>query len=337
MAVTASPLWARPWVLGFCILVVAMVLVGGATRLTDSGLSITEWRPVTGMVPPLSDAGWTAEFAKYRQSSQYQMQNFGMSLEAFKGIFWWEWAHRFLGRLIGGYLLLPLLFLTFTRSVSAQKLRRLWLIGALVGVQGFIGWWMVKSGLADRVSVSPYRLATHLSVALVILALGWRLYLKWNDAPANGRKAGTDLPRHWPIIIAGLVFFQMLLGAFVAGLDAGRSHTDWPTIDGHLLPDQYAALQPFWRNLFENTQAVQFNHRLIGYCAAAVAAVVGLKFRKTHLRKLAMSVGHMALLQAGLGIIAVLTASPLWIGLLHQAGALTLFLLANALWARNSA
>jgi len=328
-------LWARWWVLGFCLLVVVMVLVGGATRLTDSGLSITEWKPVTGALPPLSEAHWAAEFAKYQQSSQYQMMNYGMSLEAFKGIFWWEWAHRLLGRTIGAYLLLPLLFLTFTRALDARKIKQLWFIGVLVGVQGFIGWWMVASGLVNRVSVSPYRLATHLGMALVILALAWRLFLIWDAKPQEKGTLKSPSLR-WPIGLTGLVFFQMLLGAFVAGLDAGRSHTDWPTIDGHLFPSQYAALEPFWRNLFENTQAVQFNHRIVGYLTAVAALYVAWTFRSTAYRKWAASAGHMALLQAVLGVIAVILASPLWIGLLHQAGALALFLLANALWAATS-
>jgi len=334
MAVSTSPAgagvnvaWARWWVLGLCILVVAMVLVGGATRLTDSGLSITEWKPVTGALPPLSDAAWALEFAKYQQSSQYRMMNFGMSLEAFKGIYWWEWAHRLLGRTIGGYLLLPLLYLTFARKLEPAKIKRLWLIGILVGVQGVIGWWMVASGLVNRVSVSPYRLATHLGMALLILALAWRLFLSWEAAP----RTATARPG-WPAAITGLVFFQMILGAFVAGLDAGRSHTDWPTIDGRLMPNQYAALEPFWRNFFENTQAVQFNHRLVGYLAAAAALFTAYKFRGAPSRKWAKALGHMALLQAALGVTAVLLASPLWIGLLHQAGALALFLLANGFW-----
>lgn len=338
MVNAASPIapgWVRWWVLGLCVLVVAMVLIGGATRLTDSGLSITEWRPVTGALPPLSDAHWAEEFAKYQQSSQYKMMNYGMSLEAFQGIFWWEWGHRLLGRTIGGYLLLPLLFLTFTRKLDAGKIKQLWLIGILIGVQGFIGWWMVASGLVNRVSVSPYRLATHLGVALVILALAWRLFLTWNAAPKARGEANNALLR-WPMVLAGLVFFQMILGAFVAGLDAGRSHTDWPTIDGRLFPSQYAALEPFWRNLFENTQAVQFNHRMVGYLTAGVALFVAWKFRPTPHRKWAASVGHMAVLQAVLGVVAVVTASPLWIGMLHQAGALALFLLANALWASVS-
>ena len=335
MANAASPIapgWVRWWVLGLCVLVVVMVLIGGATRLTDSGLSITEWRPVTGALPPLSEAHWAAEFAKYQQSSQYKMMNYGMSLEAFKSIFWWEWGHRLLGRTIGAYLLLPLLFLTFTRKLDAGKIKRLWLIGVLIGVQGFIGWWMVASGLVNRVSVSPYRLATHLAVALIILALAWRLFLLWDTASKEQGASKNPLLR-WPVMLTGLVFFQMILGAFVAGLDAGRSHTDWPTIDGRLFPGQYAALEPFWRNLFENTQAVQFNHRMVGYLTAGAALFVAWTFRRTAHRKWAASAGPMALLQAVLGIVAVLTASPLWIGLLHQAGALALFLLANALWA----
>ena len=327
-----APGWARWWVLGLSVLVVAMVLVGGATRLTDSGLSITEWRPVTGALPPLSDAHWAEEFAKYQQSSQYVMMNYGMSLEAFKGIYWWEWGHRLLGRTIGGYLLLPLLFLTFTRKLDGGKLKQLWFIGVLIGVQGFIGWWMVASGLVNRVSVSPYRLATHLGVAMVILALSWRLFLRW-DAPEPKQGVLRDPLLRWPVALTALVFFQIILGAFVAGLDAGRSHTDWPTIDGRLFPAQYAALEPFWRNLFENTQAVQFNHRVVGYLTAAAALFVAWRFRATPRRKWAASVGHMALLQAVLGVVAVVTASPLWIGMLHQAGALALFLLANALWA----
>ena len=334
MGNAASPIapgWARWWVLGLCGLVVAMVLVGGATRLTDSGLSITEWRPVTGALPPLSEAHWAEEFAKYQQSSQYQMMNYGMSLEAFKGIYWWEWGHRLLGRTIGGYLLFPLLFLTFTRKLAPSKLKELWLIGVLIGVQGFIGWWMVASGLVNRISVSPYRLATHLGVALLILALTWRLFLRWGEEEQKPAEARDPL-LSWAVLLTALVFCQMILGAFVAGLDAGRSHTDWPTIDGRLFPSQYAALDPFWRNLFENTQAVQFNHRMVGYLTAAAALFVAWKFRRTPYRKWAASVGHMALLQAVLGVIAVVTASPLWIGMLHQAGALALFILANALW-----
>jgi len=329
-------------------LVFAMVLVGGATRLTESGLSIVEWKPVTGAIPPLGDAEWQAEFAKYKTIPQYERLNRGMSLDEFKTIYWWEWGHRLLGRLIGAAFLLPFLWFLWRRSFDRRTGFALAGIFALGAVQGAVGWWMVASGLTERVSVSQYRLAFHLTLACMIYAA-----LVWTadrtpppDPPpqagegksiyppplvGEGREGGRAVPRRlrWSAgALLALVIVQIYLGALVAGLRAGLIFNTWPLIDGSLIPstaDLFFA-HPLWRNFFENTLTVQFDHRMVAYALCALALIHAVDAR-LHGRdkRLATGAGFVAaalLAQAGIGIMTLIAGVPLKLALLHQAVAL---------------
>jgi cytochrome c oxidase assembly protein subunit 15 len=314
----------RAWLFAVAALVFLMVSVGGATRLTGSGLSITEWQPIVGTMPPLSQTDWLEAFAKYQQIPQYHHVNRGMSLEAFKTIFWWEWTHRFLGRLIGAAFLLPFLFLLAAGQMPRALLGRLAAIFALGALQGFIGWYMVRSGLADRIDVSQYRLALHLGLAIAIFgALIW-VGLSLDAAqvrPAAERPAQVG----GAAAIVLLVFVQILLGAFVAGLKAGASYNTWPLMDGRLVQDGLGAMRPWYLNLFENALTVQFNHRLAAY-ALVVAAIwqawtVTRGTRDPLIRLTAVALAAGVLAQAVLGIATLLAQVPLALALAHQAGA----------------
>lgn len=321
----------------FCVtaLVLAMVIVGGATRLTDSGLSITEWRPVTGALPPLSDAHWAQEFEKYRAIPQYQQVNRGMSLEAFKFIYLWEWGHRFLGRLVGLVFALPFAIFLLRRQIPWRLVGRCWGLLALGGLQGLIGWWMVTSGLSERVSVAPERLMTHLGMAFFLLAaLLWTGLEAWNGPP-RGAARGP-----WPRMalgLTGLVYLQILLGALVAGNDAGYVLTDWPLMDGRWFPQGYSG-SSLWATLAHSVPAVQFNHRIGAYvlCACAVALVwacVRSGDAPAGLRRVGLALGLSVFCQAGLGIWTLVSATPLVLGLAHQAAAAGVLGLATAfLW-----
>jgi cytochrome c oxidase assembly protein subunit 15 len=321
----------RAWLLGVAALVFLMVSVGGATRLTGSGLSITEWQPIVGIVPPLSQADWLEAFAKYQQIPQYHHVNRGMSLEAFKAIFWWEWAHRFLGRLIGVVFLVPFLGFLAAGQMPRAVLGRLAGIFALGGLQGAIGWYMVRSGLADRIDVSQYRLALHLGLAILIFgALIWVALsidqLQRRTTAARPVHAGSAAA------LLLLVLVQIVLGAFVAGLKAGASYNTWPLMDGRLVPDGLGAMQPWYLNLFENALTVQFNHRLVAYALLLAAiwhawsVVRGTSDPPIRLTAVTLAAGVLA--QAALGIATLLAQVPLALGLAHQAGAAAVFGLA---------
>src|SRR5579859_7696801 len=262
----------RLWLFAVAALVFAMVLVGGATRLTESGLSITEWKPVMGVVPPLSDAQWQAEFQHYQEIPQYRALNSGMRLDAFKAIYWWEWTHRLLGRLIGLVFLLPFLWFWWRGAIGPGLRNRLWLIFGLGALQGAVGWWMVASGLADRVEVSQYRLATHLLLAcLIYVALIFTAQRMDERAAPLGALPGRI--RAAAIALVVLVLAQIYLGALVAGLRAGYAYNTWPLIDGALVPGAARLLfeTPLWRNFFENILTVQFDHRMLAYAIFVIA------------------------------------------------------------------
>jgi cytochrome c oxidase assembly protein subunit 15 len=311
----------RWWLLAVAALVFATVLVGGATRLTESGLSIVEWKPVTGTLPPLTQDAWEAEFAKYRAIPQYQAINRGMSLEQFKTIYWWEWAHRMLGRTIGAAFLLPFLWFLWRGWVDPQLRRRLWAIFALGAVQGAVGWWMVASGLADRISVSQYRLAFHLTLACVIYAaLLWTAQRLAQRAPP----ATSTRLRASALALLALVVVQIYFGALVAGLDAGLAYNTWPLIDGALVPaaDRLLFLTPAWRNIFENGLTVQFNHRMLAY-GLWIAAMLHAADAARTLRRGPALTGALVLaaavtIQAAIGIATLLYQTPIALALLHQ-------------------
>jgi heme a synthase len=312
-------------------LVFAMVLVGGATRLTESGLSIVEWKPVTGAIPPLAEADWQSEFAKYKTIPQYEQLNRGMSLDEFKTIYWWEWAHRLLGRLIGAAFLLPFLWFLWRRSFDRRTGLALAGIFALGALQGAVGWWMVASGLTERVSVSQYRLAFHLTLACMIyVALVWTAD-RTLSAKASGYAAGRAAPRRlrWSAgALLVLVIAQIYLGALVAGLRAGLIYETWPLIDGSLIPSAANLFfdHPLWRNFFENTLTVQFDHRMVGYGLCTLALIHAVDARhQGRGEPLAMRAGFVAvalLAQASIGIMTLTRGVPIELALLHQAMAL---------------
>jgi heme a synthase len=321
----------RLWLYAVAGLVLAMVLVGGATRLTESGLSITEWQPVTGALPPLGEAQWQAEFQKYQAIPQYRALNSGTSLDAFKTIYWWEWTHRLLGRLIGAAFLLPFLFFLWRGWIEPPLRPRLWLIFGLGALQGAVGWWMVASGLAGRIEVSQYRLATHLVLACLIYVA-----LLWTARRLDDRPRVITAPRVRGIAIALLllVLAQIYLGALVAGLRAGLIYNTWPLIDGALVPGtaQLFFNTPLWRNFFENALTVQFDHRMVAYALWLLAAWhVFDTFRAA--QRGPSFVGALALflvitLQAALGIATLLEHAPLVLALSHQAVAMLVLTIA---------
>lgn len=321
MAATKSLRPVRIWLLIVALLVAAMVLVGGATRLTESGLSITEWKPVTGTLPPLSAEAWETEFSKYKQIPQYEQVNRGMSLDEFKTIFFWEWGHRLLGRIIGFVFLLPLLFFWWRGYLPRSLVPKLLVLFVLGGLQGAIGWWMVASGLVDRVSVAPYRLAVHLTFAFFLFAA-----LIWTERSLAPRPEG-QVPRGvktgaWIVMI--VAFVQVFLGAIVAGLDAGMSFTTWPLMDGRFIPsiDSLTAMEPVWRNLFENPMTSQVVHRMTAYTLLIVAILHALQARGTALRKSAIVLVGLVALQAVIGILTLVHLVPISLALAHQLGAL---------------
>ncbi|MFM9846328.1 MAG: COX15/CtaA family protein [Hyphomicrobiaceae bacterium] len=321
------------WLYVLTAMVFLMVVIGGATRLTDSGLSITEWKPIVGIVPPLTDAAWHDVFEKYKQIPEYHIVNRGMSLEAFKAIFWWEWGHRFLGRIIGIVFFIPFVWFMWTRRIPRYLAPRLIALFLLGGLQGAIGWYMVRSGLVDRVDVSHYRLAVHLGVAVVILGLLLWTALDFGGESRATTKAAVGAPQYWTAVaLVALIFLQVLLGALVAGLKAGLSHNTWPLMDGALIPSGLGAMSPWYLNVFENVLTVQFNHRMVAYAIAAVTLwqVVSIwrSAVSTGIRYSADVLGLGVLAQIVLGIWTLLAQVPLSLGLAHQAGAAVVFSLA---------
>ncbi len=330
---TDPDLAVRVWLWCVAALVFAMIVVGGATRLTDSGLSITEWKPILGAIPPLSDADWHEVFAKYKEIPEYHLVNKGMSLDAFKGIFWWEWSHRFLGRFIGVAFAVPFLFFWATGRLREGFARKLGVVLALGALQGGIGWYMVSSGLVDRVDVSQYRLALHLSVAFLIFAALIWLILSLSPTPrAPATKGQRVLAGH----LAGFVFVQVVLGAFVAGLKAGLAYNTWPDMNGALIPPGMFALEPWYKNFFEDITTVQFNHRMVAYAVLAFAVLnLALLAKAKADRQITTSAAIVLVaivLQAAIGIATLIHVVPLGLGLAHQGGAAIVFGLAVRHW-----
>lgn len=324
----------RAWLIALFALVMIMIAVGGMTRLTDSGLSITEWRPVTGAIPPLSAEDWQREFDLYREIPQYQLMNRGMSLAEFKVIYWWEWGHRQLGRVIGLVWGVGFLWFLARRRIPPGWTPRLLGLGALGGLQGAIGWWMVASGLEEgMLSVASYRLATHLGLAFVILGLiAWYVFLlgRTDAQLLTARRAREGRLFSVSTGLMHFAFLQILIGALVAGIDAGRNFTDWPLMAGGFLPPAPFELQPLWRNFFEDDGLVQFMHRLAGYLLAAFAVVVWARARKSPnaATRLAFNAVLAAMaLQVVLGIVTVLYGAPVQIAIVHQLGAVVLWVL----------
>jgi len=336
---SAADIGLRPvaiWLLVCCTMIFVMVVIGGVTRLTWSGLSITEWQPVTGIVPPLAAADWQAEFVKYQQTSQYKLLNAGMSLGDFKTIFLWEYVHRLWGRLIGFVYLLPFLYFLARGRIPRRLTWPLVGIFALGAAQGALGWWMVKSGLADRIEVSQYRLTAHLALALLIYAATlWTalglLHTLGEAAPQWLRRASEG--------VLCLVGLTIVGGGFVAGLNAGLTYNTFPLMDGSFVPAGYAELQPFVRNWFENVAAVQFDHRILAMTTVACVIALWLAGRRAalpHPARLALhALFAAALLQLALGVSTLLLVVPIPLAAAHQAGAV--LLLTAAIMLRHAA
>lgn len=316
------------WLLIVAVVILAMVTIGGLTRITGSGLSITQWNPIMGAIPPLSDAAWADAFARYRQIPQYLHEHQGMSMDGFKAIFWWEWTHRFLGRVLGVVFLLPFLWFAWTGAIRRAEWPRMVVLFALGGLQGFVGWWMVESGLEVRDSVSQYRLAIHLGFALILLgAILWTAldYLR----PAERRAARIP----WlSLIFVVVVYKQMLLGALVAGLHAGLIYNTWPLMDGRIFPEGAFFYAPWWINFFQNPGLAQFDHRIGAYIVAGLAVwIFACGIRLTgYARKSAKLVAAITTFQIALGITLLLLVVPEPLAALHQVTAACLF--CAAIW-----
>jgi len=324
----------RLWLIALFVLVGCMIAVGGLTRLTDSGLSITEWRPLTGAIPPLSDAAWDTEFEKYQQIPEYQLQNLGMSLSEFKVIYWWEWGHRQLGRAIGLVWALGFLVFLLRKTIPVGWTGRLLFVGALGGLQGAIGWWMVASGLSgEMLDVASYRLATHLGIAFIILGfLSWFIFLLGRSESDLMQQRRAREVKLFSIStgLLHLAFLQILLGALVAGIDAGRNYTDWPLMAGEFFPPEPFSITPLWRNFFEDDGLVQFMHRIAGYILFLFGLVVWRKSKSSgndQVRFAFNAVMAMMVLQVILGVMTVMYGAPWTLAILHQLGAVFLWVL----------
>ena len=331
----------QAWLFIVALLIFAMIVVGGATRLTDSGLSITEWQPILGVIPPLTAADWELALEKYRQIPEYQLVNKGMSLDEFKFIYWWEWAHRFLGRFIGLAFAVPLAVFWAMGRIPKGYGWKLIGIFALGGLQGFFGWYMVQSGLSERVDVSHYRLALHLTTAFVILAAVLWVAFDLSKNRVQDIRLDTISPtqRNLASIIVALLLLQVVIGAFVAGLKAGLTHNTWPLMDGGLVPLTIAELVPWYLNLVENPATVQFVHRLLAYLLVGLATWHAISLWRTADDERLVTSSTVLLLaffsQAALGVWTLLAAAdqaeiPIGLGLVHQGGGAVL--LAAAIW-----
>ena len=325
--------WVRIWLWALVVLIVIMITVGGLTRLTDSGLSITEWDPVMGAVPPLSTAAWNAAFAAYRATAEFTLQNSDMTLAEFKVIFWWEWGHRQLGRFIGLAWLVGFLILFIVGKLPKVRRISLFIIGPFIGLQGFIGWLMVNSGLDGvRIDVASYWLMAHLGAAFALLGyIFWTLQL-FGRTESELLQARRVRERKLFGMSTGLMHFvalQVLLGALVAGIDAGRNYTDWPLMAGEFLPPDLFSLTPWWRNFFEDDGLVQFIHRMSAYFLFVFGIVVYLRAKASahKLTRLAFGIiGLLLVVQMVLGVVTVMNSSPWNLAILHQFTAILLWL-----------
>lgn len=322
------------WLLLTLVMVMAMIVLGGATRLTNSGLSITEWKPITGVLPPLSHGAWLAEFEKYKQIPEFEAEHPDMTLIGFEFIYFMEWSHRQLGRFIGLVYTLPFFYFLLRGRLKGQALKYFAIV-ILIGLQGAIGWWMVHSGLSnDRVDVSQYRLATHLGAAFIILGL---LFWFWrNSVEGEFSLSSAPIMTKRTKLLAGLIYLQIIAGAFVAGTHSGKTYNTWPLMDGGIIPNGYFVQNPFWRNIFENSAAIQFNHRILAYIIMGVAIWVALSARQMrHLQKPVTLLLLLILWQVALGVWALVMVAPLNLSLLHQFSSILVFL--AALWVWRSA
>lgn len=322
------------WLFACCALVFAMVAVGGVTRLTHSGLSIVEWQPIMGALPPLNEAQWQETFAKYQLTPEFRLRNHDMTLEGFKGIFWWEYSHRLLGRVIGFVFFVPFAWFAAKRRIDRPLAWKLAGIFALGGLQGALGWYMVKSGLVDDPRVSSIRLAAHLGLALLIY--GWMLQVALSLRFPSEERAGTGSVNLCTGLVA-LVFAMVITGAFVAAIKAGYAYNTFPLMNGQWIPDEIWLIDPWWLNLVHNMATVQFNHRWLAVIVVAWALVLWRAVRRDpRAPPRARLLGHVTLgavlAQVAIGITTLLLVSPVPLAALHQCGAVVVFTCAIALW-----
>ena len=331
--------YCRVWLIILLVLIVCMVVVGGMTRLTDSGLSIVEWKPVTGILLPLSNAKWVVEFEKYKVTPEFLLVNMEMTLDAFKTIYLWEWGHRQLGRVIGLVWFVGFFWLLITRNIPDGWKGKFFIIGVLIGFQGLVGWWMVSSGLmAEMTDVASYRLAAHLGMAFCIVGLIlWFILLLERKAESlmlGRRNRDKTLSIYMNLFLVAL-FFQIILGALVAGIDAGTAYTDWPFMAGEIFPSDYLAFDGFLGNFLENPAAVQFNHRVSAYALTLIGILTWLRSRKSPIKFLRNCHSFLLLVlssQVVLGIVTVIYGAPYQIAILHQLLGLALWLV--SVWVR---
>ena len=314
------------WLMAMVVIILAMVIIGGLTRLTGSGLSITEWDPIMGAIPPLNDAQWAEAFAKYQRIPQYLLENRGMSLEGFQQIFWWEWAHRFLARFLGTLYFVGFVWFAWVGAIKRADWPRMLVLFALFMLQAFIGWWMVESGLETRVTVSQYRLAIHLGGALLFLIGSLWIGLDY----IRGRQGAG--PARRGLLLIALVYVQMLLGALVAGLHAGLVYNTWPDMNGHVFPENPFFASPWWINFFENDGLAQFDHRIGAYIVAGFVGFIYLKglVLTGQAKRSAKLVASITTVQIGLGIYTLLMVAPEGLAAAHQLTAA--LLLCAAVW-----
>ena len=314
------------WLVSCCVLIFLMVVLGGVTRLTGSGLSMVNWKPLSGVIPPLSALAWQQEFENYQGSPQFQQVNTNMTLARFQVIFYFEYAHRLLGRIIGLAFIVPFLFLWWRRLIRPSLVPRLLVVFVLGGMQGLLGWYMVRSGLVDVPWVSPYRLTAHLGLAVVLYSYLWWLVL--DHWPLGAMRGVATWHRQTGFVLFALVLLTMLSGGFVAGLKAGYVFNTFPLMAGEGLPPGYWVMEPGWRNFFENIPTVQFNHRVLGIASFfGLMVFVGVAWRRSargYYRWLLSVLACAAIVQIGLGIATLLLHVPISLAALHQANALLL-------------
>ena len=315
------------WLIFMFWFVSIMIVVGGLTRLTDSGLSITKWQLFSGLLPPLNQNDWISYFNLYKEIPEFKLQNYNMSIQEFKIIFWWEWAHRFLGRLIGIGFLIPLIYFSFKIKIS--KLINLYLIFFLICFQGFIGWYMVSSGLVDRIDVSHFRLSTHLLIAFLILSLIFWNYLKTKDEKIINNKINSVIP----FLFLILVFTQIAIGAFVSGMDAGRIYNSWPLMGSSYFPDDSDFVNLFEISAFSDPSLVQFMHRNLAYLIGVSYLLIFYKIYKNKMIELYRSInilGFFIILQIILGIFTIIYGAQIYIASMHQIS--SIFLVSSCIY-----
>ena len=326
--------WIRRWLILLALMVYAMILIGGATRLTDSGLSITEWEPIKGTLPPMSEAAWLVEFEKYKATAEFQQVNYNMTMAEFQYIYWWEWGHRLFGRLIGLVAVVGFAIFALKKWLNRKWTMRLLALIALGGLQGAIGWWMVASGIGEttRVDVAPYRLMTHFGLALFIIAvIAWFwLDLRREDGRPLAVTRGAKIAALSLLVLTSV---QMAGGALVAGLDAGRTYTDWPLMNGEFFPSNYVAADLGVRSLFEGRAATQFNHRFLAYVLWALAIGAAIWQARGVLGRQFIILAALVSAQAVWGILTLVSAAPMSLAQVHQGlGVIVLLSAVHLVW-----